>query len=182
MIVSIEEFNEYTNNFEDSEAAVQLKTFYISAAEQIVSEYLGYSPIQRPYTGVFSGIGDYKLYLHARPIKIVSDLRVDGWTVPLNEILPHDDYIFEKNMTNIFTEGVNNIRCSYIAGFTPEEMPNIIKVTVLRIASLMLQEQGGNIGLTGKSMGDNSRTFINYNDYSKYLKPLQGLRIIKYVN
>lgn len=44
--------------------------------------------------------------------------------------------------------------------WTAVTMPSIVKVTVLRIATLMLMEGGENIGVTGKSFSDNSRTFI----------------------
>ena len=182
MIVSLAEFNEYTQNFEDSTEAIKLKTSYLLAAEQIVSEYLGYNPQQKIYDESFSGIGDYKLYLHARPIKVVSELFVNGLAMPLDMIAVNDDYIYEIFRRRIFLEGLNNIHCSYIAGYSAVEMPELIKVSIMRIAALMLQEQGGNIGLTGKSMGENSRTFINYSSYEKYLKPLEGLRVIKLVD
>lgn len=181
MIVSIEEFNAYTQNYEDSTEAVALKENYLLAAEQVVTEYLGYDPQQKIYDELFSGIGDYKLYLHARPIKIVSELEVNHIVQPLEFIGVNDDYIYNIFGYRIFLEGLNNIHCSYIAGYRPEEMPEIIKVAILRIAALMLQEQGGNIGLTGKSMGENSRTYINYSSYEKYLEPLAGLRVIKLV-
>ena len=147
----------------------------------MVSEYLGYNPKQNIYDETFSGIGDYKQYLNARPIKVVSELFVNAMPIPLEFIAPHDDYIYEVFRHRIFLEGINNIRCSYVAGYSPAEMPEIIKLTILRIAALMLQEQGGNIGLTGKSMGENSRTFINYSNYAKYLEPLEGYRVIKFV-
>lgn len=66
--------------------------------------------------------------------------------------------------------------------FNPEEewnqaqIPQIIKLTVLRIATLMLMEGGENIGVTGKSFADNSRSFISYTNYMKYLSPLQTYR------
>lgn len=182
MIVSLTDFQQYTQNYEDSAEAIALKEAYLMAAEQLVSEYLGYHPSQRAYEEIFSGIGDYKLYLHARPVKVVSLLEVEHRPIPLDVIMTHDDFIYDRFRFKVFKEGVNNIRCAYIAGFTDSEMPEIIKVTILRIAALMLQEQGGNIGLTGKSMGENSRTFINYSSYDKYLQPLEGLRVIKYVN
>ena len=181
MIWSVNEFNTYTSNFEDSTEAITLKEIYLQAAERVVSEYLGYNPQQRLYDESFSGIGDYKLYLNARPIKVVSELFINGLPMPLDVIQPHDDYIYEIFRHKVFFEGLNNIHCSYVAGYSPAEMPDIIKLTILRIAALMLQEQGGNIGLTGKSMGENSRTFINYSNYSKYLEPLEGLRVIKFV-
>ena len=45
-------------------------------------------------------------------------------------------------------------------------------MAVLRIASLMLAEQGGNIGVTSKSFSDQTRTFVNYSNYNKFLQPL----------
>lgn len=57
-----------------------------------------------------------------------------------------------------------------------DEMPEVVKLSILRIATLMLSETGGNIGLTGKSFSDNSRTFVNYSNYRKYLQPLDGIR------
>jgi hypothetical protein len=57
-------------------------------------------------------------------------------------------------------------------------MPSVIVVSILRIATLMLSETGGNIGLTGKSFADNSRTFVNYSNYRKYLAPLDSMRIM----
>ena len=54
--------------------------------------------------------------------------------------------------------------------------PDIIVLTITRIATLLLMEAGENIGVTGKSMPDNSRTFINYTSYMKYLRPIQNYR------
>ena len=58
----------------------------------------------------------------------------------------------------------------------PEEVPNLVKTTILRIATLMLMEAGENIGVSRKSFADNSRTFISYTNYHKYLNPLQTFR------
>lgn len=66
--------------------------------------------------------------------------------------------------------------------FDPEEkwesdrVPDLVKITILRIATLMLMEGGENIGVSGKSFADNSRTFISYTNYSKYLNPIQTYR------
>lgn len=49
----------------------------------------------------------------------------------------------------------------------PQSVPSIVRLTILRIATLMLMESGENIGITGKSFADNSRSFISYTNYSK---------------
>lgn len=54
--------------------------------------------------------------------------------------------------------------------------PPLVLLTIKKIATLLLMEAGENIGITGKSMPDNSRTFINYTGYMKYLRPIQSYR------
>lgn len=58
--------------------------------------------------------------------------------------------------------------------------PDIILLTIKRIATLLLMEAGENIGVTSKSMPDNSRTFINYTSYFKYLRPIQNWRKVEF--
>jgi len=53
-------------------------------------------------------------------------------------------------------------------------------MVILQIASLMLEETGGNIGITGKSFDDNSRNYINYTNFDRWLKKLDGLRILRF--
>lgn len=116
MIVTVDQFNAYSGNYEDKESAVEVKRLFLESAEEIVEGYLGYDPETQP--------------------------QPDLW-------------------------------CS-------EGLPASIKLSILRIATLMLQETGGNIGLTGKSFGDNSRTFINYSNYRKYLQPLDPIRLARF--
>ena len=110
MIVTVSQFNEYTGNFEDSQAAVGLKNSILSAAQELVSEYLRFDPEEK-------------------------------WG---------------------------------------QSVPDLVRLTVLRIGTLMLMEAGENIGVTGKSFADNSRSFISYTNYSKYLNPLQTFREVAF--
>jgi hypothetical protein len=89
-----------------------------------------------------------------------------------------DDHIRYIDYATKFPVGEDNISLSYTAGWEIGQMPSVIVVSILRIATLMLSETGGNIGLTGKSFADNSRTFVNYSNYRKYLAPLDSLRIL----
>ena len=110
MVVTVSQFNEYTGNFEDSAATLELKDTILSASQELVSEYLRFDPEEK-------------------------------WG---------------------------------------ESVPNLVRLTVLRIATLMLMEAGENIGVTGKSFADNSRSFISYTNYSKYLNPLQTFREVAF--
>lgn len=173
-IISLQQFNDYTNNYEEN----TLKQIYIDSAEEVVFDYLGFSPLIQDYDLYVSGVGDFKQYLPARDIEGINLLEVDGKEIDVLNISFKEDYLFTNDRTKIFTVGDENIHIQFTAGF--RKMPDIIPLTILRIASLMLTEAGGNIGLTGKSFLDQSRTFVNYTNYKKYLEPLDKLRLIKF--
>ena len=181
MIATIAMFNTYSGNFEDSDEAVLLKTAFLDSAEDIVSSYLGFDPKQQEHTDIVcSGTGSRRLYLPSRNISSVDALTVGTAAVDTSLVAACDDHIRFVEHATKFPVGEDNIRLSYTAGWDAQEMPPVIVVSILRIATLMLSETGGNIGLTGKSFADNSRTFINYSNYRKYLQPLDSLRIIRF--
>lgn len=179
MIVDITTFDAYTGNHEDSAEAIALKNGYIEAAQEIVSDYLGFSPeaSSSSHVETISGIGIDNIYTRVRPITAVSGLSVSGSEVPSSGYSIIDDHI--QLVDGVFPVGVNNVKVTYTGGWSADQMPSIIKMAVLQIASLMLQEQNGNIGITGKSFGDNSRSFINYTNYDKWLSKLDGLRSVR---
>jgi|GEM_PF-422840 len=179
MIASIAMFNTYSGNFEDSPEAVQLKTAFLSTAEDIVASYLGFDPKQQEYTDIVcSGTGSRRLYLPVRNITNIQALTVGTFGVDTTLVTACDDHIRFLDHATKFPLGEENIKVSYTAGWEIEQMPSVIVVSILRIATLMLSETGGNIGLTGKSFADNSRTFVNYSNYRKYLQPLDSMRIL----
>ena len=58
-------------------------------------------------------------------------------------------------------------------------IPQVIIMTVLRIAAILMSESDSNIGVTSKSFGDSGgRTFINYTNFDKYLLPLSSYRLL----
>lgn len=93
----------------------------------------------------------------------------------------------EVNLKTEILESAQNIVADFLR-FDPETnvwnedpqkniCPAVIKIAIKRIASLLLMEAGENIGVTSKSMPDNSRTFVNYTSYMKYLRPIQNYRL-----
>ncbi len=83
-------------------------------------------------------------------------------------------------LKTLFLQSAEELVCEYLR-FRPEDelkedIPDIVRLTILRIATLMLMEGGENIGVSGKSFSDNSRSFISYTNYHKYLSPLQTFR------
>ena len=181
MTVTVETFNAYSGNFEDSPEAVLLKGTFLSSAEEIVSGYLGFDPKAQEYADVtLSGTGGRKLYLPSHQVTALHSLTVDGTVRESGSYSIHGDHICSTDRHSAFAAGTDNILISYSAGWTAQDMPSVITLSILRVATLMLSETGGNIGLTGKSFADNSRTFINYSNYRKYLQPLDALRIIRF--
>ena len=92
-----------------------------------------------------------------------------------------------QNLKTTFLHAAQDLVGEYLR-FDPEDMenwadgavPEVVKLTILRIATLMLMEGGENIGVTGKSFADNSRTFIQYTNYMKYLTPIQTYRKVAF--
>jgi hypothetical protein len=179
MIASIAMFNTYSGNFEDSSEAVLLKGSFLNAAEEIVVSYLGFDPNLGAYTDLaVSGTGMRRLYLPVRNIVSVEKLVIGTALVDPSKVEACDDHIRFADGLTVFPRGEDNIRVSLTAGWEVQQMPPVVTLSILRIATLMLSETGGNIGLTGKSFADNSRTFVNYSNYRKYLQPLDSLRIM----
>jgi len=57
-------------------------------------------------------------------------------------------------------------------------LPDSIKITILRIAALLENESGGNIGITGNSFENGgTRTFVNYTNFGKFLHPISNHRL-----
>ena len=179
MIVGVNIFNTYSGNFEDSPEAIILKEAFLNSSEEIVTGYLGFDPTLQEYVDVIlSGTGTRTLYLPSHKTTQLHSLTVNGTELQPSLFIISDDHIRYIDHHCTFPPGVDNISISYSAGWTAPEMPSVIILSILRIATLMLSETNGNIGLTGKSFSDNSRTFINYSNYRKYLQPLDTLRII----
>lgn len=179
MIVNVEQLNVYSGNMETSSEVVDLKTTILGAAQQTVSDYLGYDIESAERDDFVSGIGQNKLYLYALPVTEVSHVLHCGREIPASAYTFGDRYL--RLNSGVFASGIDNYEVIYTAGWTEATLPEIVKLTVLQIASLMLQETEGNIGITGKSFAENSRTFINYTNFDKWLKKLDPYRVVRLV-
>lgn len=179
MIVDITTFDEYTGNHEDSTGAVALKTNYLQSAEEIVINYLGFDPTasNTSHEEIISGIGINKVYTRHKPINQVVSIKVNGVELTPADYVAEGDSI--RLASGVFPVGIDNVVASFKSGWTSQNMPSVIKMTIMQIASLMLQESNGNIGVTGKSFGDNSRSFVNYTNYDKWLAKLDGLKVVR---
>jgi hypothetical protein len=180
--VSVEELQKYSNVYND----VVLQQSYINSAENIVNTYLGYSPTLHEYTYFCMGNGTHELQLRAKPITTLISVEINGEIISLSEFytVMNSEFLYYNK---IFPCG-DNIKVEYDAGWgitvdddqaNSEYLPEIIKMTVLRIASILQAESDSNIAISSKSFSESgTRTFINYTDYSKYLLPISTYKLI----
>lgn len=175
MIITVDELNNYLNNYESDENITALKEQIILSAEDIVKDYLGYDPLCGYHEMEHHiGIGKRELYLNSKHIKNVEGLFIDGQFVC--DYTVAGNHLYRKEG---FGSG-SDILVNYTSGWRPNELPRIIKTTVMRIATLLWTETSGNIGLSSRVSPDNSKTFLNYTNYSKYLAPLETYRIVRF--
>lgn len=164
----------YSGNYEDSADAINFKKSCILYAVSIVESYLGYSLDEQNYEEDHTSTGTRKIYVYAQPIKNVFSVTVDGVELDPFDYDVFGNYIKTSNQRKRFPKDAE-VTIEYTAGYG-KRIPDIVKQVILQIATLNLSSAGENIAVTSTSYPDNSRSFISYTNYSKWLSPLQKLR------
>ena len=168
MVVTKEELQGFTGvEFESGNNIAEL---FIGASQDIVENYLGYEIENKEYTKHFSLHSSNIIKCEVKNITAVSEITIDGTPVD-NYYIDDDKIILNQPVIS------DNIIVKFTAGFSTD-LPQIIKLTVLRIAALLQTESNNNIGISGKSFMDGSRTFVNFTDYSKYLIQCSKYKLI----
>ena len=158
MVVTTEELEGFTGvQFESGNNIAEL---FIGAAQNIVENYLGYEIESKEYTKHFSLHNSNIIKCGVKNISNVAEITVDG-TLVENYYIDDDKIILKQPVIS------DNIIVKFTAGFATD-LPQIIKLTVLRIAALLQTESNNNIGISGKSFMDGSRTFINFTNFDRY--------------
>lgn len=164
----------YSGNYEDSCEAIKFKRECILYAIEVVESYLGYSLDERNYDEEHISTGTRKIYLYAMPIQNVFSVTVNGIEIDPLEYEVYGNCIKTTNQKCRFPKDAL-VEVEYTAGYG-NRLPDIVKQVILQIATLNLSSAGENIAVTSVSMPDNSRSFINYANYSKWLGTLQKLK------
>lgn len=148
-----------------------LLALYLNAAQEVIESYIGYKlELQEYQDSIIPASAGHTLSLRAAHILelVINDKPA--------EIIRQNVNIIE---TKTYTNKGAVLNVTYKAGFTANTIPSIIKLTMLRIASLMASEEGGDIAVTSKSFGnDGSRTFISTRNYAPFLKEVDAYRIL----
>ena len=170
----LQRFNDFCNDYEQSEDIDALKMQYLISAREIVESYLGYKLAIHDVTEyhVFTGSND--LYLRECPPQEIYSLKING------EYLPPMYYSLRGDHVRINDCHIHRgeVEIQYCAGF--RTIPDLITQTILRLGALLKTEASGNIGLTSKSYGnEGSRSYVNFTSFEKYLQPLYPFKTIK---
>lgn len=168
MVITKEELEGYTGvQFESGNNIAEL---FIGAAQNIVESYLGYEIESKEYTKHFSLHSSNIIKCEVKNITAVKEITVDG--APVENYYIDDDKIILKNPVIS-----DNIIATFTAGFSTD-LPAVIKLTVLRIAAILQTESNNNIGISGKSFMDGSRTFTNFTNFDRYLIACSKYKLI----
>ena len=168
MVVTKEELLGFTGI--EFESGNNISELFIGAAQNIVENYLGYEIESKEYTKHFALHTSNVIKTGVKNVTLVSEITVNG--TPVEDYYIDDDKIILKQPVIS-----DNIIVKFTAGFG-EDLPQIIKLTVLRIAALLQTESNNNIGISGKSFMDGSRTFVSYTNYDKYLISCSKYKLI----
>lgn len=170
-VVSLDEFNTYSNNFSDTHEDIQMKVSMLESAQKVVETYLGYGLAPCHHKEKHIGTGQSVIYLDNLPVTNIWSVSVDG--------RPLDNYEHGMSSISLPFRLCHNSYVTIEYDTSWDEVPDLIKMTIMRIAALLLTEANGNIGITSKSFGDQSRNFLNFTNFQKYLDPLALYRIFK---
>ena len=168
MIVKTEELQGFTGvQFESGNNIAEL---FIGSAQNIVENYLGYEVESKEYTKHFALHSSNVIKCGVKNITQVTEITVDGTLVD-GYYIDDDKIILNQPVIS------DNIIVKFTAGFSTD-LPQIIKLTVLRIAALLQTESNNNIGISGKSFMDGSRTFTNFTNFDRYLIACSKYKLI----
>lgn len=148
----------------------ELFALYLNAAQEVIERHIGYTLAKCEYRHRVSGMGSQRIILKAFPVFdiVFEDTCCAAIDVKKNIITLAS--CLEKNKT---------VGVRYTAGYTSETLPELFRLTIMRIAALMVSEESGDIAITGKNFGDEGgRTFISTRDYTRLLNVLDSYRII----
>jgi hypothetical protein len=172
MIITEADLKGFTGNLNNDD----LNSSYILAAQSIIEDFIGYKIEEVEYTEKISGVDINIIDLGIKPISAVDFLSIDG-EIFIDGGLTDETYIIKDNFL-IFPDrsgflGEYNISVTFTAGYAALDIPELFKVTCLRIAGILKSESNGNVGVKSKSFEDGSRTFseIGFDKYLKVLNP-----------
>jgi hypothetical protein len=179
-LVVLATWKKYAKKSDDDVTGEALYQTFLDSAEQIVKDYLGYDPASQTYTAQeLDGNGSSSIVLKAKPITALSAITINGVSRGTT------DFDIEGERITDSTGALMWIDCpvvvTYTAGLSAGDMRlSLIQLTIMDIASLLSMNNGDNIGVSSVTLdGGNTRSFVNYNNFSKQLARLANLKLAR---
>lgn len=174
--VQLATWKKYATKREEDTAGEALYQLYVDAAETIVEDFLSYDPATASYTHTLAGTNRTTLQLKAKPVTALTSVTIDGVARNVADFTIEDEVLTDTTGA-IFARG-SSIVVAYTAGWST--VPALIQMAAMEIASLLSLQAGENIGVSSTSFdGGNSRTFINYTNFSKYLAAISTYKVVR---
>lgn len=169
-------WKKYANKMDSDAEGEALYQQYIDAAETIVADHLSFSPLSASYTHTFQGSGRSTIQLRAKPVTALASVTIDGVSRNAADFSLDDERLTDTT-GSVFSRH-STIVVAYTAGWAT--VPALIQMAVMEIASLLSLQAGENIGVSSTSFdGGNTRSFINYTNFDKYLRPLSRYKVVR---
>ena len=143
---------------------------YCRAAEEMIENFLGYSPEQKSYVSTIRADGGALLELEAWPVSTITALEKDGVAIdPTSVEVEKKCYICFKD-NSVFSKG-SKYTVSYTAGY--ETVPEVIRQVALQIAALFWESAGGNLAVSSTSYESSGTRVFNNFQADRFLKQIQ---------
>lgn len=172
MIVSLSAFKAWINDFNTSDADLQV---CLDVAERAVIDHLGYDPATGTRTEYLSGLGLPFITIRAKNITAITSITVDGTVINASLVRIEDNFIFYKDGTTIFPAGRGNIVAVYVAGWST--IPTLIQHTTMRIGNIVRMDKIANGQATISTPDGGSRSYAQYLKFDQQLAVLGSYRV-----
>lgn len=175
-IVTTDEFNVYINDYNDDNDILTLKSNIINAAQSVVENYLGYE--------IITGTVDEESITFIN--KVSHAILVPKYASSITELKVNNSVVtnvkrfgifYYRDADNLYFD-YKNCEITAKGTFAFTTVPDVIKLSILKIASLMYMETNKRIGISGVQLPDGmGHQYINYNNYDKHLIVLNAYRL-----
>ncbi|WP_147612323.1 hypothetical protein [Treponema pectinovorum] len=174
--ITAEELQQYQNKFVSDEQ-LNIVQSYCRAAMEKVANFLGYNPQIQDYITAKFGSAGTLLALEAQPIIELKNIFAGETQLNKNDFfIKGSNYISFKNKKIFDCDCLYTV--AYTAGFV--EVPSVIKICALQLASLYWESSGGNLAVSSTSFADTgSRVFNNFTA-DRFLQAITDYRILHF--
>lgn len=173
MEVLLSEFNAYLNDYNDTAEIQALKTEMIKSAQSLVEKHLGYTLGEAATEETYTWVNKTSFAIMLPKPCEITTIKINGDTV--TNYLTHGLW-YIKDKDNLYRD-YQNAEIAITGYWNLQPTPDIVKIVILKIASLMYMETNKRIGVSGVQLPDGmGHQYISYTNYNKHLQALNPYR------